>query len=90
MIMSPLRYLFPLDHKKFMFKISLRHQALALFSPKQMKYTDIKLGLLIQETFTSIPQERISNLDLAPDLEPSYGIASLLKYAKKGLQKISS
>ena len=46
-----------------------------------MKYSDIKRGLLIQGTSTSIFQKRIKNLlDLSPDLKPSYEIASPLKY----------
>lgn len=63
------------------FQVSFYHQAFALSSPKQMKNTDIKRGLLIQGTSTSIFQKRIKNLlDLSPDLKPSYGIASPLKY----------
>ena len=42
---------------------------------------DIKKGLLVQGTFTSLFQKQINNLDLSPDLdEPSYEIASPLKY----------
>ena len=75
------------------FQVSLHHQAFALSSPKQMKYTDITRGLLIQGTSTSILQKRIKNLlDLSPDLKPSYGIAFPLKYAiiQKSLQKLCS
>ena len=57
------------------FQVSLHHQAFALSSPKQMKYTDIKRGFLIQGTCTSIFQKQINNLDPSPDLETSYGIA---------------
>lgn len=66
------------------FKVSLNHQAFALSSPKQMKYTDIKRGLVIQGTSTSI--------DLSPDLKPSYGIAFPRKNAiiQKSLQKLCS
>ena len=63
-----------------LFQVSLHHQEFALSSPKEMKYTDIKRGLLIQGSSTSIFQKRIKPFASISVLELIFDLNQISTY----------
>ena len=63
-----------------LFQVSLHHQEFALSPPKEMKYTDIKRGPLIQGSSTSIFQKRIKPFASISVLELIFDLNQISTY----------